>query len=320
MAPIPPHAREIEETNGFLSSLPLTEDWILPLRLYQSFWLYEPHIPHVIAAQHQVSFTPRPSDVILSTFPKCGTTWLKALAFAVMNRSVYAFSDHPLLSKNPHECVPYLEIPLKRDAAVFDFEKLPSPRLLATHMPYSMLPASVAGSDCKVIYLCREPKDTFVSLWHFHKMLDVEIELGPAFDLFCDGVSLNGPFWDHVLDYWKESLKRPDKVLFLKYEEMLTDTTYAVRKLAKYMGCPFSSEEEKDGVVEEVAKLCSFKKLTGLEVNKDKDERTGKVVLTNASFFRKGEVGDWSNHLSPQMGKKLDSIVKHKCGDSGLTF
>jgi hypothetical protein len=41
-----------------------------------------------------------------------------------------------------------------------------------------------------------------------------------AFDMFCRGVNPYGPYWDHVLGYWKESLENPQNVLFLKYEEM----------------------------------------------------------------------------------------------------
>lgn len=37
----------------------------------------------------------RPTDVYLTSKPKSGTTWLKALVFSIMNRSRYSFSAHP---------------------------------------------------------------------------------------------------------------------------------------------------------------------------------------------------------------------------------
>jgi estrone sulfotransferase len=37
-------------------------------------------------------------------------------------------------------------------------------------------------------------------------------------------------------------------------------------------------------------------------------------------FYRKGEVGDWVNHVSQEMAEKLESIVKHKLEGSGLVF
>ncbi|KAG6653015.1 hypothetical protein CIPAW_05G045100 [Carya illinoinensis] len=70
-----------------------------------------------------------------------------------------------------------------------------SPRLFSTHLSYALLPTSVQDSACKIVYVCRNPKDTFVSLWHFlnrvHSMAD---PLEEDFDKFCRGVSPFGPY------------------------------------------------------------------------------------------------------------------------------
>jgi hypothetical protein len=58
-------------------------------------------------------------------------------------------------------------------------ETLQSPRTLATHTPFSLLPKSIASSGCRVVYMCREPKDAFVSRWHF----DNKIYRGHNMDL-----------------------------------------------------------------------------------------------------------------------------------------
>jgi len=42
-------------------------------------------------------------------------------------------------------------------------------------------------------------------------------------------------------------LRRPERVLFLRYKEMLLEPKAHVRKLAKFMGCEISEEEEEDG-------------------------------------------------------------------------
>ncbi|KAK8577139.1 hypothetical protein V6N13_122132 [Hibiscus sabdariffa] len=39
-----------------------------------------------------------------------------------------------------------------------------------------------------------------------------------AFESFCRGIYASGPFHDHVLGYWKESRKRPEKIHFMKFE------------------------------------------------------------------------------------------------------
>jgi hypothetical protein len=109
----------------------------------------------------QRRFEPRAGDVLLASLPKCGTTWLKALAFATAARGVYppaaAGGDgrHPLLRLNPHECVPFLEgIYLDEEEAKLD--AAPTPRLMSTHASYPNLPASITEDDrCKIIYICR---------------------------------------------------------------------------------------------------------------------------------------------------------------------
>ncbi|KAK4486853.1 hypothetical protein RD792_006161 [Penstemon davidsonii] len=139
--------------------------------------------------------------------------------------------------------------------------------------------------------------------------------------MFCEGKTANGPFWDHVLGYYKASLDRPDMFLFMKYEELVEDPVFYVKKLARYMDIPFSLEEELEGVPEKIVKMCSFQSLSGLEVNK-----TGKYyvhesyMLDNNTFFRKGNIGDWKNHMTPEMAKKIDGITAERLRGFDFSF
>ncbi|KAM0914413.1 hypothetical protein ACQ4PT_011591 [Festuca glaucescens] len=112
------------------------------------------------------SFVARPTDVLLATMPKSGTTWLKALVFAVAHRGRHAPDDarHPLLGTSPHDLVPFLHSLYenhRQDPPGARLEEMPSPRILAAHAPFSLLRPSVAS--CRVVYLCRDPKDALVS-------------------------------------------------------------------------------------------------------------------------------------------------------------
>ncbi|PNX60102.1 cytosolic sulfotransferase 12-like protein, partial [Trifolium pratense] len=248
----------------------------------------------------------------------------KAWTFALLNRDKYPnIVDHPLLTSNPHSLVPFLEYDLYYDKDfVPDLNSLsPPPRLFSTHIPYDSLPKSVKESTCKVVYLCRDPKDTFVSHWHFTNNLRAQsrgtLPLEEAFESFCKGVSSFGPFWEHVLGYWKKSLERPEKIMFLKYEEMKLKPGFYLREIAKFLECPFSKEEESNGVVDDILNLCSFEKLSNLEVNK-----TGKVSfhMENKYFFRLGQVGDSKNLLTTEMIEQLNAITETKLATHGLSF
>ncbi|KAL5720474.1 hydroxyjasmonate sulfotransferase [Ranunculus cassubicifolius] len=308
-----------------LESLPKKKGWRTAyMYQYQGFWYSAEALESALAAQKH--FQPRDTDIILATAPKSGTTWLKSLVFVIANRTRYSIHDqnHPLLTTNPHGLVPFLEI-LYLDKIVLSEEisNLDPPRSFSTHVDCSMLSESIKTSNCKIIYLCRNPKDVFVSLWLFiNKIKPSSLEklsLDEAFELFCDGVTPMGPYWVQALSYWKWSLEKPNKVLFLKYEDMKEDIGSQIMKISEFLGCPFSSREQSEGAVQQIEKLCCFESLSNLDVNKNGGERPITFV-DNKEFFRKGEVGDWMNYLTSSMAERLDQIINETLHGSGLSI
>ncbi|KAD5961182.1 hypothetical protein E3N88_12655 [Mikania micrantha] len=222
---------------------------------YQEFWTVKPFLEATILAQQ--SFKAKPSDVFLCSAPKTGTTWLKSLAFAIVTREKFDESTTPLLTKFAHECVPLLE-----KAKVVEHENIRKNfnlPLISTHLRYASLPESVFSSNCKIVYIYRNIKDVIVSHYHFlREGLKLSMEDAPfegAFEEFCQGISGYGPYWDHVLGYWKASLERPEKILLLKYEDLKSEPKSNVRRLADFIGCPFSADEDKAGVVDNIIRM-----------------------------------------------------------------
>ncbi|TMW88169.1 hypothetical protein EJD97_018952 [Solanum chilense] len=310
-----------EECKKLISILPKEKGWVRSVYNYQGFWTSTKFLQGVIACQQQ--FQAQDSDIILVTSPKSGSTWLKSLLFALVNRVKHPIfgPNHPLHVENPHVLVPFLEHTLCIDGRVVDFSTNTSPRLLATHVPFASLPKSVQDSKTKLIYLCRNPRDTFISMWHFANNLLLHHKdtnsIDEMFDLFCKGVSLYGPFWNHVLDYWKQSIQNPNKILFLMYEEIKKKPKFQLKRLAKFLECPFSIEEENSRVVDEILKMCSFENLRNLEVNTNGKFSTGEPYKV---FFRRGEIGDWKNYFTVEMIDKLNHIIEEKFQGSGLKF
>ncbi|KAK9912587.1 hypothetical protein M0R45_036445 [Rubus argutus] len=98
---------------------------------------------------------------------------------------------------------------------------------------------------------------------------------------------------------------------------MKEDGALHLKKLAKFLGFPFSLEEERGGEIGKIAKLCSFDNMKKLEVNK-----SGKSIknFENKNLFRKAEVGDWMNYLTPNMVERLSKVIEEKLEGSGLRF
>jgi hypothetical protein len=42
--------------------------------------------------------------------------------------------------------------------------------------------------------------------------------------------------------------------------------------------------------------------------------------VKNESYFRKGVVGDWRNHMTPDMAQRLDKVVEEALQGTGFTF
>ncbi|XP_060186691.1 flavonol sulfotransferase-like [Lycium barbarum] len=321
---------EEEEANTkfkkLISTLP-KEKGTTVLCQYQGFWYPLSVLRGILYVQE--NFNSCPTDIFLCSAPKTGTTWLKALSFAISTRDRFDIeNNNPLLTNVPHVLIPFLESDPAKIPSINRDTHIP---LIATHLPFSALPKSVKSLDgTKIIYVCREPKDTFISLWHFMQNWPMRLKQGTTttepistyfekeFELFCEGKTMGGPYWDHVLEYWKKSLEKPESVLFLKYEELTKDTLFYVRKMAEFMGKPFSRDEEEQGVPEKIVKLCSFENLSNLEVNKSGKHDTFEI--DNKNYFRKGKPGDWKNHLTSNMIDIMDNITKEKLSGSSFCF
>ncbi|KAJ0093505.1 hypothetical protein Patl1_26832 [Pistacia atlantica] len=169
------------------------------------------------------------------------------------------------------------------------------------------------NSNCCIVYMCRNPLDQFISQWKFWvNGFPIEGKEPPSlhdtFEMVCEGIKSFGPIWEHVLGYWKASKEQPHKILFLKYEDLKEDINFYVKRLTSFLGYPFSEDEEKQGVMKEISKFCSFDNIKTFEVKNIKKD----------IFYRKGEVGDWKNCLTASMAKRLEKIIEEKLSGSGL--
>ncbi|KAM7461816.1 hypothetical protein LguiA_029937 [Lonicera macranthoides] len=316
-----------DEIQELLKTLPLVRNFDgLNFYFYDGFWLPSTQIKAMVS--FQAHFKAHDTDVIVATSPKSGTTWLAALTFSLINRTKYAISESPLHTTNPLQLVPSFEFNLYNKDENPNLEDIPCPRLFLTHIPFDALPQTIVNSKCRILYICRNPLDQFISYWHFMLKMqhDKHIKENPpsideAFELFCRGVHGFGPFWDHEMGYWRACIKYPHKVLFLKYEDLKEDINSYVRKIGEFLGLPFSTQEEKQGMVEEISSLCSFENLKNLKVNKEGTsnvivEGGSNLIAPNSSFFRKGQIGDWTNFLSPSQAEHLEKIAKDNLSGS----
>ena len=76
-------------------------------------------------------------------------------------------------------------------------ENLPSPRVIKSHLPIEMLPPTLLDT-CKVIFVCRTPKDCCVSFYnHFMNFPEYKFkgEFADYAELFLEGTVEFGSYW-----------------------------------------------------------------------------------------------------------------------------
>ncbi|KAH7972085.1 hypothetical protein HPB52_006331 [Rhipicephalus sanguineus] len=172
-----------------------------------------------------MQFLPRPDDVIVATFPKCGTKWMQYIVCSILTSGTPPSSPAEFMLASP-----YLEM-MGIDAA----QRTPKPLALMTHLPFDKLTFS---EQAKYIYVARNPYDCCLSFYYFAKGLtpkaceDVSFE--KFLQMFLKGKTFYGDYFDHLLSWYNR--RHLSNLLFLTYEDLKKDTRSSVLRVADFLG------------------------------------------------------------------------------------
>ncbi|GFT98169.1 hypothetical protein NPIL_166511 [Nephila pilipes] len=289
-------------------------------------------IPAMFSAEDfrsAVQYKPRPGEVFIVTYPKCGTTWTQHILVLI-----FSHGEPPASNFDFFSAAPFLEMTGAKGA-----EKMPRPGAIKIHLPYHLAPRS---DEAKYICVTRNPKDTCVSYYHHMKNIPMHGFNGTFdqfFELFLSGNIDYGDYFDHLLGWYEH--KNDPNVLFVTYEEMKENPTDAILKMASFIDDekyaePLRQDPEK---LNNVLKYSSFKhmkevvnkamddlfKMSSEEIYKsnlpDKMKENMAMMAhkkevnappTSINFVRKGIVGDWKNYFSEDQSKRLDQKFSEK--------
>lgn len=210
----------------------------------------------------------RPDDIVIATSYKAGTTW---------TQSIVAHLIFPGELPAPlSELSPWL------DMRIFPLELVlnglaaqPHRRFIKTHLPLDGLPWD---PERKFVYVARDGRDVFLSLWNHHSNFTEEAlrifnsipgrvgdELPPApGDVhefwhhwvsrgWFEGESDGWPFWSHlhnVRSWWE--FRHVPNILLLHYADLVEDTGREARRLARFLGIDVP-ESQWPGILERVS-------------------------------------------------------------------
>lgn len=159
-----------------------------------------------------------------------------------------------------------------------------------------------------VIYFIRNPLDVLVSFaYHSARPTEKMIStLNNSNYAFCDKNDklqnqlrqILGSWSDHVKS-WTEQTMIP--VHIIRYEDMVNNTFDSFSKAVKFIGLEKTESQIKDAIGKS-----DFSVLSAQE----KEDGFKEKMIKSKSFFRKGKIGDWQNHLDEKM--KNEIIKNHK--------
>ncbi|XP_056626815.1 sulfotransferase 1 family member D1-like isoform X2 [Triplophysa dalaica] len=241
-----------------------------------------------------LQFCPDPSDLLISTYPKAGTTWVQEIVDLLLNNGdAEACKRAPIISRNPFldSCLPP-PLPSGLDL----LKEMKPPRVIKTHMPIQLVPKGFWDNKCKMNLTHPEPGP-----WDGY------------IQKFMKGQLSWGSWYDHVKSYWRERKER--NILYLLYEDLKENPVREIKKIRQYLGVLVS-----DDVIERIVQLTSFKTM------KDNPMANYSFIpkllfdQSVSPFMRKGEVGDWVNHFTPAQSQVFDEDYAKQMKDVDIPF
>ena len=96
-------------------------------------------------------------------------------------------------------------------------------------------------------------------------------------------------------------------VLFMTFEQMKSDIASTVHKVACFLGTEYAEKMNDASIFENILRHCDIKSM-----KKDQQRWCKKSRPESMPFIRKGEIGDWKNHLSEEQSNQLDEKFKQR--------
>lgn len=251
-------------------------------------------------------FEHRPGDIVISTPPKCGTTWTQMLCALLV-------FDGPRFPGLLGEISPWLDLlmqPIEEIRAIYAVQR--HRRFIKTHTPLDGLPLR---DDVTYVVVGRDPRDVAISMEHHLANMDFsrffelrartvgaeetppsppQVSDDPAerFRAFVEGGE-QGPLTNlesvlHHLDTAWQRRGAPNVALF-HYADYRADLPGEILRLARVLGIPLGPDRAAELAGE-----------AGLERMR---ERADEVVpgaslghwKNTAAFLRAGATGEWKS-------------------------
>lgn len=206
-------------------------------------------------------------DTFLCSYPKSGNTWVRFLVANLLEQKL------EITFRNIDDYVPEIELHKER------LNHLSKRPLMKTHWNlFYLFP--------KTIYLVRDPRDAYISLYHYATKNGWFAGSLPD---FLRTPKYYGSWETHVGMAFNHQEAYPDKIKIFRYEDLVHFPTENLTLIADFLEIKY----EKSYIDIAIDK-CSLNNLRKVEFEH------GPEANRSSGFFRKGQIGEWRQVLSKE--------------------
>lgn len=265
------------------------------------------HEPALLAG-----FRARPTDVLITTAPKAGTTWMQQILHQLRTGGDESYTSI-------YDVVPWLEF-LAEDEDVervqAQYERINNPRVFKTHCTYEQTPSV---ETVRIFLSSRDPRDCCVS--YYHHIMGMSDDMRAALSYPADA-SFNdiyerwmkyGAWYRNVRSWWPH--QKDHNVLWLRYEDMKRDLEAAIDSILIFLGWTLRPEQRKD-----VLRYCSFDWMRTHANLFMPMLAANKPQFSHGSLIRKGQVRGYEGLLSEDQERRILRKAQEELEPACLTF
>ena len=280
---------------------------------------------------HWTDFEARDDDIVIATFPKCGTTWTQRIVDLLVHQNP---EPRPVSDISVWLDARFFN-PLETDLATLGAQQ--HRRYIKSHLPFDALPVY---EGVKYIHVARDGRDAFIS-WHNHVMgfkpeffarIAAISEQDPALTpmplvkppddphLFfqrwietAEKEPLDGPgndvgYFDFEASYWRE--RHRENLLLVHYNDLKADLRGEMRRISEFLEI-----DTPDDLLDELASNAEFAAM----------KKQGAALLPQMSlafdsgverFLNKGTNGRWKDALTPDDLARYHAAAERKLSPS----
>ncbi len=256
------------------------------------------------------NYRPAAHDVIVSTYAKSGTNWMLQIAHQIAHRGAGEY-------EHIHDVVPWPDalIPFK-DCLLSEGDRRVGPtgmRVIKTHLAE---PDVMYNADARYIVVLRDPKDVFVSSYHFaHGVMAgvMKVRFTPTewLEMFTSGTFFFGPWAEHTAKWWR--LRDRENVLVMTFDELKRDLPGGVRRVSDFMGVELTPEE-----------LAAVIERSGFSYMKDREKAFTPTAIRvrdyRATMIRNGRSGGAGELIDAEQQATIDRFCQDELREMESDF